>query len=190
VLALLVFGTYWVLLLMPAHKAPAVPVYLYYLMFLIVAHYIASQSRHAVDRTQSPPLHLPRGTVRFLVFAGFIGVFIYGFLQDPDFLDRLAPDSKALAEHPFTPVLILGGFFLGIVAARFAYHVLGRSNAVPSWVQDVQAWISLLAVLGMLAEVLIRLVINPQLEANQQIHLPTWEAALAAVVAFYFGARS
>ncbi len=190
VLALLVFGTYWAILLMPEPKAPPVPVYLYYVMFLIVGHYFASQSRPAVDATQAAPLHLPRGAIRLLVFLGFVGVLAYGFAHDPDFLDCLRPDTQALIDQPLAPLFVLGGFFLGIVAARFAYHVLGRSNAVPSWVQDVQAWVSLLAVLGMLAEVLIRLVINPHLDPEQRVSLPAWETSLAAIVAFYFGARS
>ena len=120
---------------------------------------------------------------------GFIAVFGYGFYTNPDFLDRLRPDPAGFSKMPYAPVVILGAFFVGMLAQRLAFHVLGRATAVPSWVQDVQAWVSLLAVMGMLVEVLIRLVINPQLN-EQQLHLPVWETALAAVVAFYFGARS
>jgi len=190
VLAILVFGTYWALLLMPEDRRVPVPVYLYYLMFLIVGHYFAAQSRHAVNRAEPAPLHLPRGTIRFLIVVGFIAVFGYGYWSNPDFIDRLAPDPRGMRGAALEPLIILGAFFLGILAARFAYHVLGRSNAVPAWVQDVQAWVGLLAVLGMFIEVLIRLVINPTLNEPQQLSLPVWETALAAVVAFYFGARS
>jgi len=83
---------------------------------------------------------------------------------------------------------VAGAFFLGIIVARLAEKLLAGPAGLPPWFQDLMAWVSLLAMLGLGAEVIIRLVINPTL--SQPLSLPPWEGILAGLVAFYFGARS
>jgi hypothetical protein len=68
-------------------------------------------------------------------------------------------------------------------------RLLGGSAGVPPWFQDIQAWMALLASLGMTIEIMIRLVINPTLSEHQLV-LHEFETIVAALVAFYFGARS
>jgi hypothetical protein len=186
-LAIMVFGTIWALLLIHEDKPASIPLYLYYLMFLILGSYFAARRHHqpASGVRQSHPLHLPRGTLRFLMIVGFIAAIGWGFYSDPHFLDRLNP---LVTEQPYLPVVVVGAFFLGILIARFGERVLAGPTGVPPWSQDVLAWVSLLAMLGLGAEVLIQLVINPTL--SQPLKLPPWEGILAGLVAFYFGARS
>jgi hypothetical protein len=183
----MVFGTIWALLLIHEDKPAPVPLYLYYLMFLILGSYFAARRHHhpAPGVRQAPPLHLPRGTLRFLMIVGFIAAIGWGLYSNPQFLDRLNPP---VTEQPYLPVVILGAFFLGILVARFGERVLAGPAGLPPWFQDFLAWLSLLAMLGLGAEVLIQLVINPTLP--QPLKLPPWESILAGLVAFYFGVRS
>jgi hypothetical protein len=55
-------------------------------------------------------------------------------------------------------------------------------------VQDLEAWLALIAVIGLCIVGLIYLVINPSLERPGNI--PNLEGFLATIVVFYFGARS
>ena len=54
--------------------------------------------------------------------------------------------------------------------------------------QDLEAWLSLVALLGILIAGVIHLIVDPSLE--QRLYLPIWESFVGGVVAFYFGARS
>src|SRR5262249_30398950 len=80
VLALMVFGTIWAILLLPeiqpgVRPVVAIPLYLYYLMFLILGHYFGMRAHHAATMPpQAPPLHLPRGSLRLLFVLGFAAV--------------------------------------------------------------------------------------------------------------------
>jgi hypothetical protein len=65
--------------------------------------------------------------------------------------------------------------------------VVGRENP-PAWLQDAEAWLSLLAVIGLSVAAVIHAVINPSLDRS--ISLPSWEGFLAVMIAFYFGERS
>ena len=56
---------------------------------------------------------------------------------------------------------------------------------LPPWLQDVQAWVALVAVLGLGAEVLIRLVINPSLDPSRRLNMPEWEEISAVAMAVH-----
>jgi len=193
VLSLMVMGLVCALLVLPDTGRPgepySIPLYLYLLMFLIVGHYFGALSLAATSAPHAPgPWHLPRGTFRVLIVLGLVAAVAWGAYKDQDFLQRLRPDTDEIKAHPYLPVVILGAFFLGIALARAAHHLARSSGGVPSWLQDVVAWVSMLAVIGLVAEVIIQLVINPTLD--NKLSLPVWQGILAAIVAFYFGARS
>jgi hypothetical protein len=189
-LALMILGLLWTLMILSLHKDVSIPLYLYYLTFLVLGHYFAARGAAPApgEQAERPPLYLPRGSLRILMVLGFAAVLGWGLYNDPDFLHRLQP--SAAADQPYLPLVLLGAFFLGVVVSRVSYQVWGWQGSMPAWFQDIQAWIALLAMLGLAAEILIRLVINPTLEADRQLHLPAWETILAAIVGFYFGARS
>ncbi len=197
ILALMVFGLFWALLLVPGgEKEIRIPLYLYYLIFLILGSYFSSRgtASHAPGEKVSNPLYLPRGSLRLIMVVGFIAALGWGFYQDPNILRRLNPmearDADALPPA-YLPLLIVGAFLLGNVLNRLATLLSTDSpKRPPAWFQDVQAWISLLAMIGLGVEVILRLVIYPRSSPDQQFDLPHWEGFLAAVVSFYFGARA
>jgi hypothetical protein len=190
-LALSVLGLLWLLALqpMPGHaealgvvKLPTVFMDLQILMVLILSHFFAAHG-HSIraDAAQPSPLGLPRGSVRFLLLAGYLGLAVFLYRTQPKF------------EYPSTSALILllvliSGFFLGHVVTGLVRVLSG--GVLPFWFQDIQAWAALLAILCMVVILIIQLFINTSVSLERQIDLPITEAVLAALVGFYFGARS
>ncbi len=190
-LALGVLGLLWLLALRPLQggtdapykiQLPTAFMDLQILMVLILAHFFSAHGhtiRPASDRRS--PLGLPRGSVRFILLAGYLGLAGFLYHMKPEF------------EYPSTSavvllLILLSGFFLGHVLTGFVRAVSG--GTVPFWFQDVEAWVALLAVGCMGALLLILLFINPTLSLEGQIDPHLVEAILAALVGFYFGARS
>jgi hypothetical protein len=189
-LALSVLGLMWLLALRPVLgktvgevKLPMEFIYLQMLMVLIVAHYYAA---HGGTIRAAPggrsPLGLPRGSVRFLLLAGYLGLAAYLWRNNTDF--------EVPARGPFLLLitLLLSGFFLGHLLTAVVRAVSG--GILPAAFQDVQAWIGLLAVIALGVIFVIQIFINPSLKPIEQIEPATLEAILAGLVGFYFGARS
>jgi hypothetical protein len=188
-LMFMVLGLIVVLLFMPEEKKVSVPIYLYYLLFLMIGSYFATRGGGQVPG-EPPPLYLPRGSVRLLIAVVIIGGVAYGVYDNPNFLERLRPSAEELAGQPYLPAVLLGAFLLGILVTRLANLVLAGPAGLPPWFQDVEAWVALLAVFGLGAELLIQLVINPNVQEGNRITLPPWQGILSGIIAFYFGARS
>ena len=202
VLALLVFGIIWAIVLLPEpvlpdpDYKPRVPLYLSYLMFLILGSYFATRG-HAPATPgvrQHHPLYLPRGSLRFLMVVGFAAALGWAYYRNPDSLKRLNPidlPGQTGQQQASLALLLLGAFFVGIVVTRMARLTLADSaGRLPAWFQDLLAWVALISVLGLGAEYLIRLVINPRVSPEHPLQLPHWEGFLSAFIGFYFGARS
>ncbi|MCS6850525.1 MAG: hypothetical protein NZ700_05065 [Gemmataceae bacterium] len=191
-MTLMVLGIVWTLLLLPKDRDVHIPVYLYYLMFLMLGHYFAArgQAPKVKGRGGASPLYLPRGTIRFLIVLGFVGVLGWGYYSNPNFLERLKPLPEEIAEQPLLPIVLLGAFFLGVIVERAAQVLLHGPQGMPGWYQDVKAWLSLLAIMGLAAEVIIQLVLAPTVDWAAGWNLPHWQMILTGVVAFYFGTRS
>jgi hypothetical protein len=185
-LALMVVGLVCALMLIPPRDKPTpIPAYLLYLLFLILGHYFAARgsTRGQSSAWNQQPLHLPRGCVRFLLLVSLSATCIYRYSTDPDgFQAQWVASVEALNEAPLLPVVVLLGFFIGVLMRM----LIGQQP--PPMVQDLEAWLSLIAVLLMAVATLIHLVINPSL--TEHLHPTVWEAILAGVVAFYFGERS
>lgn len=190
-LALSVLGLLWLLALapLPGHgqrlgqiKLPTAFMDLQILMVLILAHFFAAHG-HSIRAhpSQKSPLGLPRGSVRFLLLAGYLGLAVFLYRTQPKF------------EYPSTSAFILllvlaSGFFFGHVLTGAVRWLSG--GTLPYWFQDIQAWAALLAMLCMGVLLIILLFINPSLSLSEEISPPVLEAILAALVGFYFGARS
>jgi hypothetical protein len=187
VLVLLIVGLIWILLLLPPRDNPVeIPLYLFYLLFLILGHFFAAHGvTIAAARSGHPsPLYLPGGFIRAFIVLGFAAVIGWKIYSDPDGLFRQLEESvKSIPKQPYLPLVLLGGFFLGVLVR----WLVGRRTTA-YWLQDLQAYVSLLAIIGLVVEFVILLVINPTLQ--QPLKLPEWQGILAAIVAFYFGARS
>ena len=179
-----IVGLVCAIILIPGNKT--IPPYLIYLLFMMLGHYFAAHGVTIATRDEAAPspLFLPGGTVRVLIMlalAGCIGWKVYD--NSTALYEQFDKSLKDLAEQPFLPLAILGGFFLGVIVRS----VVGRDNPSAAW-QDVEAWFSLIALIGLAIAAMIHLVIQPSTEATLMI--PTWDACLGGVVAFYFGERS
>lgn len=189
VLAFMVLGTVWTLLLVPAEKVQAgIPPYLFYLTFLIVGCYFGARATapYPLGPWERHPLYLPRGSIRALIILGFIGTFALAYHHDPEFYKRIRLGS--VSSHPLLPFVLFGGFFVGVVVNWIAGLVLRRPTGMPAWYQDVLAWVSVLAVFGLSFEVIYQLVVVTNSASASE--MPLWQSILAAIVAFYFGART
>ncbi|MGE3803442.1 MAG: hypothetical protein AB7K24_02080 [Gemmataceae bacterium] len=191
ILAFLILGLIWALIVMRRE----VPLYLQFLMFIVLGHYFGTraQSAEMPDTRGTQPLWMPRGIVRTLIFFGFLAVAGAVYYQHKDnitgFVDNLKGDQDIYSRY--LPLLIAGGFFFGMFASMVG-RMIGGQNGMPPWYQDLQAWIALLAMIGLGVAIVIHFIINPSLESSGDniIKLPSLEQFLAAVVGFYFGARS
>ena len=187
-LAILVFGTIWTLLLV--QPGAEIPDYLRDLLFIIMGHYFAARHRASEDPEPGPPpLFLPRGSVRFLLIAGSIAVAVLLFRRG---------QLTSLDQNPgVVTLLLVGGFLLGVAMNAVMSWWRNRGHRTPRLVEDVRAVLSMAA-----AGLLIFLVLNrllllvPPSQIDQLlppgIHLGRFgpEHVLAAVVGFYFGSRS
>jgi hypothetical protein len=187
-LTLMVLSLVWALMA----KGIQIPIYLYYLMFLVLGSFFAAHGHSIAGPAtgSASPLYLPRGTLRTLIIVGFLAVLIWRYYeyQDLNALMDLKPPTDT--EQTVLPFVLVAAFFLGVIFSRTLGRMFGGPQGPAPWVQDIQAWLALLATLALGAEVIIQLVINPGLPPERQLTLPRWQAVLTAITGFYFGARS
>ena len=186
-LAFMVLAVLWLLAIRvePGHKIPLVSVYLQYVMILILASFFAAHGssigRHI---SRHHPLGLPGGSVRFLLLAGYLGLVGWLFYSKAEF----APEPTA----PLVlPLVVMTAFFLGYLTTRLVKAF--SPKGVPSgWFQDIQAWLALLATLGLTVIVLWHLFISPSIADPEKLPLDSVvpDMIVAAILGFYFGARS
>ena len=189
VLAFMVLGTVWTLLLIPAEKIPnGIPPYLFYLTFLILGSYFGARSSMPHVKGGEPhPLFLPRGSIRALIIIGFIAACGLGYHHDREFFYRIKLGHAS--SQPLLPFLLFGGFFLGAAVNWIAGLLLKRPTGMPvSGIRTCWVWVSVLAVFGLAFEVIYQLVVVPASASSSE--LPQWQGILAAIVAFYFRART
>jgi hypothetical protein len=189
-LAFSVLGLLWAILLIDIRqhgaegqvKLPLSFIYLQYLMILILAHFFTAHG-HTIGSHVSPrsPLGLPRGSIRLLLLAGFGGLAYYVYRIQAEYE---TPPQGAL---PFLLLLLVSAYVLGHFLTRLITGMAG--GQIPYWYQDIQAWLALMAMIIMGIMMLIHLI-NSSLPGEEKIDVPQVEAVLAAIVGFYFGARS
>lgn len=184
IMSLLIAGLFWTLLLISEQKQIQIPLFLYFLSGMVFVFFVAHGK--TIEREgQSPPLGLPRGALRFIILVGtliVIGIYLYQHDHSP--LHLLVPDARVLAEQwKRLTIALFAGFFAGWLVGNGPW----RNSAI---FQDVQAWISIVAMIGLTVEVMILLFINPNLQQEVQVDLKLFEAILTGIIAFYFGSRS
>lgn len=181
-LAFLIVGLVCIMLLVPAH--PPMAPYLVYLLFLVLGHLF---THHATLDTSPGPLYLPVWFVRLLIIAAIgatVAVKIFVFQDTPGLQDQFSKTLDEMKGQPFLPLLLLGGFFVGVLVRA----LVGRENP-PAILQDLEAWLSLIAIVGLCIAAIILLVIAPSTETGH-VATPTWDSFLSVIIAFYFGERS
>ena len=182
---LIVVGLFCAMLLVNTKALLPIPPYLIYLLFMVLGHYFAHRSGGVTDSGYHP-LYLPRGFVRFVVTVALIATIGWCLYNNPDKLqEQFEKSVDQLKLEPYLPLCILGAFFLGVLVRA----VVGREDP-PYFLQDMEAWLSLISIVGLGIAVIIHMVITPSLENPIAASMPLWEAVLASVIAFYFGERS
>jgi hypothetical protein len=163
-----------------------IPPYLLYLLFLAVGYYFAARGHtKQVHKDVPHPLWLPAGSIRLIIMAALAATVAWKLYSDQEGLvAQLRASAQQIHEQPLLPLVLLGGFFAGVV---FRVLILGKHERSP-WAQDLEAWVALIGVLLMGVAAIIHLVINPTLETP--LHLPEYEGFLGAIVTLYFGLRS
>jgi hypothetical protein len=183
ILTLMIMVPIWLILLLPEDWQVRVPPALYALLSMVL-HFFASHG-HSIGppgADQPSPWNLPRGFFRVLLLAGTALVVGWQYANHPDLLfQRLTPTETQLAQWPYIVLALLGGFGVGWLLGRGPWR---RA----AWFQDVLAWVSLLAMIGLVVEVILLVLVNPRL--REELDIEPWERVLTAVVAGYFGARS
>jgi hypothetical protein len=181
----MITGMISLLIAMPPRDPPwTIPPYLLYLLFLAIGHFFASHG-HSIARARHwpSPLYLPRGSVRLLIIAMLAGSVAFAMVRDQAaFIDQMTATMRKIPDQPFLPVVVLGGFFVGVIVRA----IVGHENRSPA-LHDIEAWFALIAVMLICIDALIKFVVNPSVW--EPLDLPSWESVIAAVVAFYFGER-
>ncbi len=182
-IALLIAGQFWLYLLMPADQTVRIPLHLYAQLALVLVFFVAhGRSIGPNGARHKSPWGLPRGFIRLLLVLGFAGAVVWQYMNNPDLLrQRLTPTAEMLPQWPNVLAALAIGFGLGLLMKLTPW----RNR--PGF-QDLQAWVSLLAIFGLVAELIIVLFIRPNL--HEAIDLNLWENILTGVVAYYFGLRS
>jgi hypothetical protein len=183
-----VVGLVCAIMLVPSQatgKPVPIPPYLIYLLFILLGHFFAAHGVTIATRDDpSPsPLYLPGGMVRVLVVLALAGTIGWKLYSDQEGLSEQYKESlQLLTEQPYMPLVILGGFLVGVIVRA----IVGR-EAPAAW-QDFEAWVSVVALVGLGCAALYHLVV--QTTSSVPFDLPMLESILGGVVAFYFGARS
>jgi hypothetical protein len=185
-----VVGIFCAILLVPGREDATlpkhVPPYLIYLLFVMLGHFFAAHgvSIATRDDPQPSPLHLPGGTVRFLVILALGGTIGWKLYSDHDGLvQQYQASLEQITKQPLMPVLILGGYLLGVLIRS----LIGWRNPPVAW-QEFEAWISVIALVGIVADGILRIIVVPTL--IDPLSVPLWEGILGTIVAFYFGERT
>lgn len=184
-IALIVFGTIWALLVLRYDLE--VPEYLRDLLFIILGHYFAVRSRATAAVEAGPgPLYLPRGSVRFLLIAGFVMVAFLLHRQERLFQIKQNPAVATL--------LLVFGFLLGVVVKQGGTWWAGRGRPTPRLFEDLRALVSLSAAVLLALVVCDQFLPGAQHWGLSEINLGLGRLGpphiLAAIVGFYFGTRS
>ncbi len=183
VIALMTAGLWWLVVALSATRPEVeVPLFLYFLTALILLFFGSHGHTIGHHLNAGHPLHLPRGSIRAVILLGTAALCGWLYYVHRDRLPEIVtPKPEQLQQWPTLLLTTVGAYTIGYLIGRGPWR---RSPAF----QDLLAWVSLLAMIGLAVETIWLVFINPTLPEG--IHLHTWEAVLTAVVAFYFGARS
>ncbi len=133
-LALSVLGLLWLLVLCPLpgqaetgenlkvgqYKVGLVYCYLQILMLLILAHFFTAHGHTIRPHPQArSPLGLPRGSVRFLLIAGYLGLAYYLWRTKPKF------DYPPVGDIMLLVALLLTAYFVGHLLTAFVRRTAG-----------------------------------------------------------------
>ncbi len=194
-LVMMIMLPFWVMIAWPTRLAP-MPFYIYFLMvwvFVFIASPFWSISSEEGSTDEPAPFHLPKYTFHVIIVLVTVGLIGWRVYVDPaDLLDRLTPGgggpdnapgrAEQMSELPYLLMSLAVGFVAGWGLAR----LLGKWRDV-YWFQDVQATVSLIAMLLLVILTILHLA-NSRLMNPQDLVVPQY--ILIGLVAWYFGART
>lgn len=184
-LALMICAQYWILMVLPPDRRIPVPLYLYFLLALVMMFFVTrSGAPVASDDPASElrPLGIPGVVYRLLLLVVTVGLMSWKYLGEGEgFLNLITPKPEQLQNWATFAIATLAGFTVGLFT-----RILPLRNSY--LFQSVQAWVSLIAMLMLLADLVYQTIIAPGLK--QEITTASWEALLVGVIAFYFSSRS
>src|SRR5262245_26905773 len=156
VLAFGVLAYLWILALSPGkddrpliseERAAQAFIYLQLLMVLMLAHFFVAHGKTIGSHVSSRgPLGLPRGSVRFLLLGGYLGLAYYMYQMQKTHPFQIPDTGPVMLMLAILLTCFLVGHFL---THMIVYLARGR---MPAWFQDIQAWFALigLVVLGII----------------------------------------
>ena len=154
ILTFQIVGLFWLLLLIPDDRAVPIPMYLYFLLAMVMIFFVSHGKSIAKKGDPTPsPLWMPGGSIRFLLLAGTAAVIAYIGFNMPERFSRLDVTAGQLAHWKNYMGALVIGFFAG-----FAMHLMpfrhGRAF------QSFQAWIAILAMLSMVFDMILQAFIR------------------------------
>ncbi len=158
-----------------------IPLYLYFLLALVPPFFTAHGTSIGADPTEPSPLYLPRGLIRILISLGTLAAVGYFIFLNEGSIKGLAPAANDLNAFPNYLIAMVAGLLVGMLVGK------GPWRKLPAF-QDIQAWISIVALLALGTELVIDLVVRKRL--TDAIDPVTWNTALIAILSFYFSSRS
>ena len=193
-LALGVLGMLWAIVLIhPGEKTsqaekhlPTILLSLQVLMVLMLAHFFTAHGK-TIGRhiSTASPLGLPGGSIRFVLAAGYIGLCAVLLYNHADF--DAGPNQDILGSLLLEIVVVLVAYFAGMLISA-AVHVIWGNPPPPPY-QDLEAWVAMLALVGLVIVALLHLM-NWKLSPEAQIPVEYAQAVLSGLIGLYFGARS
>jgi hypothetical protein len=183
VLALMIAGLFWLELALAAtNPDKEVPLFLYFLTGMILLFFGSHGTTIGTQLGAGSPLGLPRGSIRAFLILGAAGIAGWLYYAHPErFPAIVTPTPKQLEAWPILLLATLGGYGFGYLIGRGPWR---RTAGF----QDLLAWVSLIAMIGLVVETILLVFIKMRL--SETINTDIWEAILTAIVSFYFGARS
>jgi hypothetical protein len=195
ILALAVLGLLWAAALFhprgetvgEAEKhLPTVLLSLQVLMVLMLVHYFTAHGK-TIGRhiSGAAPLHAPGGTIRFVLAGGYIGLCVLLLYNHADF--DAGPDKDVLWSLLLELVVVLVAYFVGHAITGVVHTFWG--NPPPAPYQDLEAWVAMLAMIGLVVVVLMHLG-NLKLAVENRVPMDYAQAVVSGLIGLYFGARS
>ena len=197
-LALAVLGLLWAVALThpPGERVadadkhlPMIMISLQILMVLILVHFFTAHGK-TIGRQVSTasPLGLPGGSIRFILAGGWIGLGVFLFYNHADFE---LPEKTSLWSLLLLLVVVLICYFIGMILSAMVRMFWGDPPPAPY--QDIEAWVAMLALVGLGIVVLVHLVrgsLSAESRDNLAGMLDVTQAVVSGLIGLYFGARS
>lgn len=162
-------GVLWAFLLLDREIPPV----LAFVCLLAVGHYYGFRGSQGAEATGKPPLYLPRGSIRFILFAGF--ALVSYLLWRDGMIDWDAGNRN------FVVLLIAAGLLLGFLVRKVLDIGTGTKTVKPrQWLENTKAVLAIIAT----AAFVFSCVLPDQVPDQASVVLAT-----GPFIVFYFGSR-